>query len=104
MNDSFRSKVDNLRHNFTYLTNIFSVTLMSNEQYCYIVNIEKTYFYNTPLITLVYDNHPTVKRILPDWSCLPNKLGGDGRPPPPPPPPPVRPCPKMADICHRKKG
>ena len=33
MNDSFRSKVDNLRHNFTYLTNIFSVTLwLAREQ------------------------------------------------------------------------
>ena len=30
---------------------------------------------------------PTVKRILPDWLCLPNKLwegGGGGLPPPPP--------------------
>ena len=24
----------------------------------------------------------TVKRILPDWLCLPNKLGGGGSPPP----------------------
>ena len=29
------------------------------------------YFYNKPIL-------PTVKRILPDWLCLPNKLGGGG--------------------------
>ena len=27
---------------------------------------------------------PTVKRILPDWLCLPNKLGGGAASPPPP--------------------
>jgi hypothetical protein len=37
---------------------------------------------------------PTVKRILPDWLCLPNKLGGL----PPPPPPPGTPMPKGGDF------
>ena len=35
----------------------------------------------------VSDKHlPTVKRILPDWPCLPNNLGASD------PPPPVRQC------------
>ena len=42
-----------------------------------------------PFIFVISQYCPTVKRILPDWLCLPNKLGGL---PPPPPPRPVRPC------------
>jgi hypothetical protein len=42
-----------------------------------------------PFIFIISQYCPTVKRILPDWLCLPNKLGGL---PPPPPPRPVRPC------------
>jgi hypothetical protein len=38
-----------------------------------------------PFIFIISQYCPTVKRILPDWLCLPNKLGG--LPPPPPPPP-----------------
>ena len=38
------------------------------------------------LIFIISQYCPTVKRILPDWLCLPNKLGGGGcrplRPPP----------------------
>jgi hypothetical protein len=41
---------------------------------------------------------PTVKRILPDWLCLPNKLGGGGCPPPAPHPLPVRPWGGTADL------
>ena len=42
-----------------------------------------------PFIFIISQYCPTVKRILPDWLCLPNKLGG--LPPPSPPPPrPVR--------------
>ena len=45
-----------------------------------------------PFIFIISQYCPTVKRILPDWLCLPNKLGGGGLPPPPPrPPSPVRP-------------
>jgi hypothetical protein len=45
-----------------------------------------------PFIFIISQNCPIVKRILPDWLCLPNKLGGGGggggcRPRP------VRPCP-----------
>ena len=29
-----------------------------------------------PLIFIIIQYCPTVKRILPDWLCLPNKLGG----------------------------
>jgi hypothetical protein len=36
---------------------------------------------------------PTVKRILPDWLCLPNKLGGGL-----PPPRPVRPWPQTTQV------
>ena len=35
-----------------------------------------------PFIFIMSQYCPTVKRILPDWLCLPNKLGG--LPPPPP--------------------
>ena len=39
-----------------------------------------------PFIFIISQYCPTVKRILPDWLCLPNKLGGGGcrllRPPP----------------------
>jgi hypothetical protein len=35
-----------------------------------------------PFIFIISQYCPTVKRILPDWLCLPNKLGG--LPPPPP--------------------
>ena len=42
-----------------------------------------------PFIFIISQYCPTVKRILPDWLCLPNKLGGL---PPPLPPRPVRPC------------
>jgi hypothetical protein len=42
-----------------------------------------------PFIFIISQYCPTVKRILPDWLCLPNKLGGL---PPPPLPRPVRPC------------
>jgi hypothetical protein len=31
-----------------------------------------------PLIFIISQYCPTVKRILPDWLCLPNKLGGGG--------------------------
>jgi hypothetical protein len=37
-----------------------------------------------PFIFIISQYCPTVKRILPDWLCLPNKLGGC-RPPRPPP-------------------
>ena len=42
-----------------------------------------------PFIFIISQYCPTVKRILPDWLCLPNKLGGRGgcRPHPPPPRP-----------------
>jgi hypothetical protein len=36
-----------------------------------------------PFIFIISQYCPTVKQILPDWLCLPNKLGG--LPPPPPP-------------------
>jgi hypothetical protein len=38
-----------------------------------------------PFIFIISQYCPTVKRILPDWLCLPNKLGGcrPCRPPPP---------------------
>ena len=39
-----------------------------------------------PFIFIISQYCPTVKRILPDWLCLPSKLGGL------PPPHPVRPC------------
>ena len=39
-----------------------------------------------PFIFIISQYCPTVKRILPDWLCLPNKLGGCR-----PPPRPVRP-------------
>ena len=41
-----------------------------------------------PFIFIISQYCPTVKRILPDWLCFPNKLGGL---PPPSPPRPVRP-------------
>ena len=44
-----------------------------------------------PFIFIISQYCPTVKRILPDWLCLPNKLGGGGCRPPRPPRP-VRPC------------
>jgi hypothetical protein len=31
-----------------------------------------------PFIFIISEYCPTVKRILPDWLCLPNKLGGGG--------------------------
>jgi hypothetical protein len=31
-----------------------------------------------PFIFIISQNCPIVKRILPDWLCLPNKLGGGG--------------------------
>ena len=31
-----------------------------------------------PFIFIISQYCPTVKRILPDWLCLPNKLGGGG--------------------------
>ena len=31
-----------------------------------------------PFIFIIKQYCPTVKRILPDWLCLPNKLGGGG--------------------------
>ena len=47
-----------------------------------------------PFIFIIGQYCPTVKRILPDWLCLPNKLGGGGggggvaaAPSAPPPPP-----------------
>jgi hypothetical protein len=40
-----------------------------------------------PFIFIISQYCLTVKRILPDWLCLPNKLGGGGLPPPLPPPP-----------------
>ena len=51
-------------------------------------------------IFIISQYSPTVKRILPDWLCLPKKLAGGGgggggaaapSPPPPPPPRSVRP-------------
>jgi hypothetical protein len=36
-----------------------------------------------PFIFIISQFCPTVKRILPDWLCLPNKLGGLPSPPPP---------------------
>jgi hypothetical protein len=48
-----------------------------------------------PFIFIISQYCPTVKRILLDWLCLPNKLGGAGALPPLPPssrPRPVRPC------------
>jgi hypothetical protein len=42
------------------------------------------YFYNKPILPDCEGNW------LPDWLCLPNKLGGCPPPPPPPPPPPAR--------------
>ena len=39
-----------------------------------------------PFIFIISQYCPTVKRILPDWLCLPNKLGVA------PPPRPVHPC------------
>jgi hypothetical protein len=41
-----------------------------------------------PFFLIISQYCPTVERILPDWLCLPNKLGGLA----PPPPRPVRPC------------
>ena len=38
-----------------------------------------------PFIFLMGQYCPTVKRILPDWLCLPNKLGGGAAAPPPRP-------------------
>jgi hypothetical protein len=35
-----------------------------------------------PFIFIISQYCPTVKRILPDWLCLPNKLGGGGGGPP----------------------
>jgi hypothetical protein len=32
-----------------------------------------------PFIFIISQYCPTVKRILPDWFCLPNKLGGGGK-------------------------
>jgi hypothetical protein len=45
-----------------------------------------------PFIFIISQYCPTVKRILPNWFCLPNKLGGAGAlsPLPPTPPPPAR--------------
>jgi hypothetical protein len=37
-----------------------------------------------PFIFIISQYCPTGKRILPDWLCLPNKLGGGGLSPPPP--------------------
>ena len=37
-----------------------------------------------PFIFIISQYCPTLKRILPDWLCLPNKLGGGGLPSPPP--------------------
>ena len=42
---------------------------------------------SVPFIFIISQYCPTVKRILPDWLCLPNKLGGWGCRPPRPPPP-----------------
>ena len=36
-----------------------------------------------PFIFIISQYCPTVKRILPDWLCLPNKQGGCCPPPPP---------------------
>ena len=38
-----------------------------------------------PFIFIISQYCPTVKRILPDWLCLPNKLGGAAAPLAPPP-------------------
>ena len=40
-----------------------------------------------PYIFIIIQYFPTVKRIFPDWLCLPNKLVGLPPPPSPPPPP-----------------
>ena len=40
-----------------------------------------------PFIFIISQYCPTVKRILPDWLCLPNKLGGGAAAPSAPPPP-----------------
>ena len=45
-----------------------------------------------PFIFIISQYCPTLKRILPDWLCLPNKLGGRAAAPSAPPPLPVRPC------------
>jgi hypothetical protein len=45
-----------------------------------------------PFIFIISQYCPTVKRILPDWLCLPSKLGGVPRPRP------VRPCLKTTPI------
>jgi hypothetical protein len=39
-----------------------------------------------PFIFIIGQYCPTVKRILPDWLCLPNKLGGGDAAPSAPPP------------------
>jgi hypothetical protein len=39
-----------------------------------------------PFTFIISQYCPTVKRILPDWLCLPNKLGGAAAPLAPPPP------------------
>jgi hypothetical protein len=35
-----------------------------------------------PFIFIISQYYPTLKRILPYWLCLPNKLGGAAAPPP----------------------
>ena len=37
-----------------------------------------------PIFFIISQYCPAVERILPDWLCLPNKLGGLAPPPPPP--------------------
>jgi hypothetical protein len=49
-----------------------------------IVNGEKTYFYNTPLITLVYDNHlPDCEANIARLTLFAQQTRGGGSPPPP---------------------
>ena len=50
-----------------------------------------------PFIFIISEYCTTVKRILPDWLCLPNKLGGAAAPSAPPPRP-VRPCVRGLEI------
>jgi hypothetical protein len=45
-----------------------------------------------PFIFIISQYFPTVKRILPDWLCLPNKLGGASAPSAPLPGTPMKIC------------
>ena len=93
--------IEQMTHNHSYSPTLMktAVSLYLRSRNCYNVireclnlphlNIIKNYFGTigspgemTLQIESTFEILPTLKRILPDWPCLPNNLGG--LPPPPP--------------------